>query len=104
MLSLVAIKEQVVHLLEVLIGISLDGLAVHCDILFRHSASSFSLLAQRISNQKKCTLASAYFLRCSSKQAVAKLDLAAHTHRELLRDSNKRSLSPCFACATRRVR
>jgi hypothetical protein len=35
MLSLVAIKEQVVHLLEVLIGISLDGLTVHCDIPFR---------------------------------------------------------------------
>jgi hypothetical protein len=37
-------------------------------------------------------------------QAVAKLDLAAHTERELLRDSNKRSLISCFDCATRRVR
>jgi len=38
-------------------------------LLFAFSASYFSLLAQRISNQKKCTPASAYFLRCSSKWA-----------------------------------
>ncbi len=37
-------------------------------------------------------------------QAVTKLDLAAHKVRELLRDSNSRSLYSCFVCATRRGR
>jgi hypothetical protein len=75
------------------------------DIAFRHSASYFSLLAQRKRNQKKCTLASACFLRCSSTWAsnetrpdkphtpwlVAELEqpLADNSHAD---------------CATRRVR
>jgi len=38
--------------------------------LFAFTASYFSLLAQRTSNQKKCTPASAYFLRYSACQAA----------------------------------
>jgi hypothetical protein len=55
------------YLLEVVIGISLDGLVLCFGILFRPSASVFSLRAQRKDTKRKGTLASACFLRCSSK-------------------------------------
>ncbi len=82
---------------------------------FRPSASYFSLLAQRKCNQKKGHPSFRLFpalldLGLSSValpdlgQAVAKLDLAAYKKHKLLRDSDKRSLLPYFACATRRVR
>jgi len=44
----------------------------------------------------------AAYLRCSTKQAVTKLNLAAHTKRELVRDSNSRSLYSYFVFATQR--
>ncbi|MGQ2964736.1 hypothetical protein, partial [Methylophilus sp.] len=53
MLSLIAIRVQMSRLLEVLVGIYLDSSVLYFGILFRPSASYFSLLAQRISNQKK---------------------------------------------------
>jgi len=62
------------------------------------------MLVHKKEGKEQDTLASACSLRCSPKQAVTKLDLAAHKLRELLRDSNSRSLYSCFACATRRVR
>jgi hypothetical protein len=55
------------RLLEVLVGNSLDGSVLYFSILFRPSASVFSLRAQRKDTKRKGTLASACFLRCSSK-------------------------------------
>ncbi len=52
----------------------------------------FLMLVHKKEGKEQDTLASAFILRCSPKQAVTKLDLAAHTKRELLRDSNSRSL------------
>jgi hypothetical protein len=48
----------------------LTGLWLFVRLLFAFSASYFSLLAQRISNQKKCTPASACSLRYSACRAV----------------------------------
>jgi hypothetical protein len=50
------------------------------------------MLVHKKEGKEQDTLASACSLRCSPKQAVTKLDLAAHKMRELLRDSNSRSL------------
>jgi len=41
-------------------------------------------------------------LRCSTKQAVTKLALAACTRHKLPRCSNSRSILPCFVSATQR--
>jgi hypothetical protein len=67
MRSLVATKNHRCTFYEVLIGISLDGLALCLIILFRPSASVFSLRAKRKGTKRKGTLASAFFLRCSPK-------------------------------------
>jgi hypothetical protein len=66
-------------------------------------ASDFFCLPQK-SNQKEGTHHHGLRLPCVAQQnkPVTKLDLAAHTIRELLRDSNSRSLSSYFVSATQR--
>ena len=68
----------------------LNGCLSGCFSLFQRV--TFLCLPKDKVTKRKCTLASAFILRCSPKQAVTKLDLAAHKVRELLRDSNSRSL------------
>jgi len=59
--------------------------------LFAFSASYFSLLAQRTSNQKKCTPASASSLRYSvCRASIETQPGSSHKARELLRDSDSR--------------
>ncbi len=60
------------------------------------------MLVHKKEGKEQDTLASAFILRCSPKQAVTKLDLAAHKLRELLRDSDSRSLYSYFVSATQR--
>jgi len=93
------IEERALHLLLIknFLGNSM--------FLFRPSASYFSLLAQRISNQKKCTLASAFILRCSLSWASSETRPSG-LHTAQATAELKQPLAECSHadCATRRVR
>jgi hypothetical protein len=79
--------------------------ALYFSVFFRPSASVFSLRAQRKGTKRKGTLASAYFLRCSSAWASNETRPSGLHTAQATAELEQTLADPSHAdCATRRVR